>query len=161
MKTKSGNVYIVEIGLKKGLFDAFGNEIGQSIKELGIDNIESVNVYDVYMVYGDVNFSLVRRIAKDLLLDPVAQTMKIYRSGEKQKSSCISVEVWYKRGVTDPVAMTALKGIRDLGIKNDVRINCGKKYEFHTSRPDRKLIEMVCTKILANILIQDYIIKGI
>ncbi|HPO51883.1 MAG TPA: phosphoribosylformylglycinamidine synthase subunit PurS [bacterium] len=161
MKIKSENVYVVEIGLRKGLFDAFGNEVAHSIRELGINGIDRVDVYDVYRVYGDVNFSLVRRIAKDLLLDPVAQTMKIYRCGEKQKSSCISVEVWYKQGVTDPVAMTAIKGIKDLGIKNEVKINCGKKYEFHGSKLNRELIEMICTKILANTLIQDYIIRGI
>ncbi|HOK80514.1 MAG TPA: phosphoribosylformylglycinamidine synthase subunit PurS [bacterium] len=161
MTIKSENIYIVEIGLKKGLFDAFGNEVKHSIEELGINGIDSVDVYDVYMVYGDVNFSLVRRIAKELLLDPVAQTMKVYRADKNQKSSNISVEVWYKKGVTDPVAMTAIKGIRDLGIKNDIKINCGKKYEFHTSMIDRTLIELICTKVLANTLIQDYIIKGI
>lgn len=154
-------VYIIEIGLRKNLFDAFGCEVLHSIRELGIGGIDRVYVYDVYKVYGGIDIFLVRKIGKELLLDPVSQVMKIHRfnSGNKCKNPC--VEVWYLPGVTDPVALTAIKGIRDLGIKNQLNISCGKRYEFIGSKLNRKILETISTKILTNSLIHVYTIKGI
>ncbi|GEM_PF-363296 len=155
------SAYIIEITLKKNLFDAFGNEILHSIRELGIDGIEKVYVYDVYKVYGDVDISTVRKIGRELLLDSVSQTMKVYRFDSKKKCKNPCVEVWYLPGVSDPVALTAMKGIRDLGIKNQLNINCGKRYEFIGKKLNRKTLETISTKILANTLIHQFIIKGI
>lgn len=154
--------YYVEIRLKKDFFDAFGQDVLNSIAELGIEGIDRVYVYDVYKIYGDVIFTLVRKISRELLLDPVAYEMKIYTdSKEKIKSRTSSIEVWYKQGVTDPVALTAIKGMIDLGISSDIRINCGKKYEFFGSGITKSKLETIATKILVNTLIQDFIIKGI
>ncbi|OQB74144.1 MAG: phosphoribosylformylglycinamidine synthase [candidate division TA06 bacterium ADurb.Bin131] len=155
------SAYIIEITLKKNLFDAFGNEVLHSIRELGMDGIEKVYVYDVYKVYGDVDISTVRKIGRDLLLDPVSQTMRVYQFNNKERCKNPCVEVWYLPGVTDPVASTAMKGIRDLGIKKRLNINCGKRYEFIGKKLDRKTLEIISTKILANTLIHQCIIKGI
>ncbi|HPP66445.1 MAG TPA: phosphoribosylformylglycinamidine synthase subunit PurS [bacterium] len=154
-------IYIIEITLKKKLFDAFGNEILHSIKDIGIERIEKVYVYDVYKLCGDIDISLVRKIGKELFLDPISQTMKVYRlnSGERCKNP--SVEVWYLPGVTDPVAQTAMKAIRDMGIKNHLSISCGKKYEFVGEKLSKKTLEIISNKILANTLIHQFIIKGI
>lgn len=153
--------YIIEIGLRKNLFDAFGWEVLHSIRELGIEGIDRVYVYDVYKVYGDIDILLVRKIGKELLLDSVSQVMKIHRftRGKMCKNPC--VEVWYLPGVTDPVALTAAKGIRDLGIKNQMNISCGKMYEFIGAKLNRKILEIISTKILTNSLIHTYTIKGI
>jgi len=153
--------YIIEIGLKENLFDAFGNEILNSIKELGFDNFERVFVYDVYNVYGDVSLQLVKQITKNILLDHVAHNAKIYKYNNKKDEKKPCVEVWYKKQVTDPVAMTAIKAIKDLGIKNDVKIRCGKKYVFSGNNIKKDMIRQISEKILANTLIHDYIIKGI
>ncbi|MCM8814617.1 MAG: phosphoribosylformylglycinamidine synthase subunit PurS [Candidatus Omnitrophica bacterium] len=162
MKTKKQKIYLVQIGLKKGLFDAFGQDVLNSIRELGIQGIEMVHVYDVYKVYGDVNLELVKRIARALLFDPVAHEMKVGRYQHDERKSILPyVEVWYRQAVTDPVALTAKNGIRDLGIAVDIDISCGKKYEFHARKIDRETVETIATKILANTLIQEFIIKGI
>jgi len=153
--------YIIRIGLKRNLFDAFGSEVLQSIRELGITGIDRVYVYDVYKVYGDVDISLVRKIGKELLLDPVSQVMKIYRFYDDEKCENPCVEVWYLPGVTDPVALTATKGIKDLGIRNQLGISCGKRYEFIGGKLNRKILETISTRILANTLIHSYTIKGI
>ncbi len=159
MKQKKQKIYLVQIGLKKGFFDAFGQDIVHSIQELGIQKIEKVYVYDVYRVYGDVNLSLVKKISQFLFLDPVAHEMKIFEYDRISKSAFPYVEVWYKPGVTDPVALTAMKGIKDLGINCDVSISCGKKYEFSGSGIGKKLLETIATKVLANTLIQNYVIR--
>ncbi|MCM8758879.1 MAG: phosphoribosylformylglycinamidine synthase subunit PurS [Candidatus Omnitrophica bacterium] len=155
-------VYFVQIGLKKGFFDAFGQDVLNSILELGIEGISKVNVYDVYKVYGEISFSLVKKISKELLFDPVAHEMKIYsHSKDKTKLKIPSIEVWYKTGVTDPVAFTAIKGIKDLGVLSDIGISCGKKFEFFGSGITKEKLETIATKILANTLIQDFFINGI
>lgn len=161
MKSEKQKIYLVQIGLKKEFFDAFGQDVLHSIFELGIDCVEKVYVYDVYKVYGNVNISLVKKLAGMLFFDPVAHQMKIieYKMHEKTKKPC--VEVWYKQGVTDPVALTAIKAIKDLGIQANIKINYGKKYEFAGRNINKKILETISTKILANTLIQEYVIKGL
>lgn len=161
MLKEKQSVYFVEVGLKKDLFDAFGNEILNSIKELGINTIEKVYVYDVYKVYGSVSAGLVRRIAKSLFIDPIVHELRIYRENSKRKIRLPSIEVWYKPNVTDPVAQTAIKGIKDLGIQEDVNVSCGRKYEFSGSSVNVSILDEIAKKILSNSLIQDYVIKGI
>ncbi|MCX7706339.1 MAG: phosphoribosylformylglycinamidine synthase subunit PurS [bacterium] len=161
MESKNQKAYYVQIGLKKEFFDAFGQDVLNSIGELGMKGIEKVYVYDVYRVYGEVTLALVKKIAKELFLDPVAHEMSVYELKNEKKSGLPSIEVWYKPGVTDPVALTALKGISDLGISGDIRVSCGKKYEFKGDLITKVMLENIAKKILSNTLIQDFIIKGI
>jgi phosphoribosylformylglycinamidine synthase len=148
--------YYVEIRLKETLFDAFGADIKNSIHELGITGIREVKVVELYRLDGAVTKQLASRIARELLLDPVSQKMKLALN-VGCTPGWTAVVVWYKKGVTDPVAFTAQKGIIDLGIKSDISVSCGRKYEFKgTARTEE--IDYIARTILANVLIQDYAI---
>ncbi|OIO37612.1 MAG: phosphoribosylformylglycinamidine synthase, purS protein [Candidatus Omnitrophica bacterium CG1_02_41_171] len=68
------------------------------------------------------------------------------------------VEVWLKKGVTDTVAESAAKGIRDLGIKTIKNVKTGKKYLLFGSLSSKE-IEIICQRLLVNKVIQNYFIK--
>lgn len=148
--------FYIEINLKKNLFDAFGNALKNSIMEMGIDDVNNAYVSEIYFLEGEILKKDVEKIAKTLLLDTVTQTLKIYNKPMKIHNKTF-IEVWYKKEVTDPVSLTALKGIKDLEINKNINIKCGKKYELEGDlTPD--IIEIICKKLLANTLIQNYLI---
>lgn len=148
--------FYIEINLKKNLFDAFGNDIKNSITGLGIAGVDNVHVSEIYLLEGDISKNEVEKLAKNLFLDNITQTMKIYSKPVKTHDKTI-VEVWYKKEVTDPVSLTALKGIRDIGINKDIYVRCGKKYKIEGKLIDDD-IEIICKKLLANTLVQEYFI---
>ncbi|MCM8778068.1 MAG: phosphoribosylformylglycinamidine synthase subunit PurS, partial [Candidatus Omnitrophica bacterium] len=69
----------------------------------------------------------------------------------------IVVDVFYKKGVTDAVAETVDIAVKDAGIKKDVKISTGKRY-YIKGDLTKKEIELICEKVLANRLVQDYVI---
>lgn len=148
------SAFYVEISLKKKFFDAFGNDIKNSINEIGIINVNSVRFSEVYFLQGDVSKTDVEKIAKELFLDPITQNLRIYSGPSGGKNKTVA-EIWYKEGVTDPVSFTALKGIKDLGFDKKISVKCGKRYEIK-GRLTKEQIETICKKILANTLIQEY-----
>ncbi len=152
-------IFYIEIRLKKTLFDAFGNDIKKSINEMGIMDISNVHVAEIYLLQGFFSKKDVEKIAKNLFLDSVTQTLKTYIKLKPviniHKKTV--VEVWYKKEVTDPVSLTALKGIRDMGFNRDISVKCGKKYELEGNLTKNQ-IEIICKKLLANTLIQEYTI---
>lgn len=151
------DTFLVEIFYKEGLFDAMAYEIKKSIQELGIGSIKDVRIKNLYRIEGEIDDALLRRICREILIDRVSQDFKIYKKSRGEKGKW-TVEVWFKKGVTDTVAETTEKAIRDIGIKNSLKISTGKKYilEGDLRRED---VENISVKILANTLIHDYSIK--
>lgn len=65
----------------------------------------------------------------------------------------------YKPAVTDPVVESIRKGIEDLGLSNrPTAIRTAQKYFFHGGL-SREQIDVMCRELLANPVIQDYIIS--
>ena len=63
----------IEIRNKKGVFDPLGNGVKKDILDLGIRGIKKVNVSQVFIISGDINESDARRIAEELLADPITE----------------------------------------------------------------------------------------
>jgi phosphoribosylformylglycinamidine synthase len=152
--------YTVEVCNKKGIPDAFGQEIRKSIRETGIPCIEEVFTADLYRLEGDISPEDIEKIAKDVLLDSVIQEYfldDMHIKGKKEEG-CVVIDVFYKRGVTDAVADTVSVAIKDAGIKKEVRVSTGKRYYLKGSFTKEE-IERICEKVLANRLVQEYLIR--
>jgi phosphoribosylformylglycinamidine (FGAM) synthase PurS component len=150
--------YFVEIRLRKSLFDPAGEETKRIIEEFGFTTVSQVEVSHYYAISGDITRPLVERIAKELLLDPVSQQMKVSQQNREEKG-VITVDVWYKPEVTDPTVFTVLKGIRDLGISVDLSVACGKKYRIYGTLQLNE-IDTLCRKVLVNTLIQNFTVTS-
>ena len=103
----------IEVGYKDAEYDAAGHRLLRDIRDdLGITRCRGVRVVDVYQIDGRLSPAQVRRVARELLTDPVVQECGIGRAlpGKYQWA----VEVGLNHGVTDNVAATAMEGIADL-----------------------------------------------
>jgi phosphoribosylformylglycinamidine (FGAM) synthase PurS component len=108
--------YRIEVKEKDGFYDAVGESVKKDIAELGLGKkVRDVKFICVYLVEGDIGEADVKRIAEDLLVDPVTQHYS-FKGPVAREEGFKPVEVAYNPGVMDPVEESAKKAIRDLGI---------------------------------------------
>jgi len=148
--------FIVEVFYKKGLFDAFAEDVRKSIEELGIKSIKEVEVRHLYRIDGKIDRKILKKICEEILIDRVSQDFKFYRKSAVEEGW--TVEVWFKKGVTDTVAETAERAIKDMGIMVPLKVSTGTKYILKGDLKKEE-VKNICIRILANTLIQDYFIK--
>ncbi|NLP09124.1 phosphoribosylformylglycinamidine synthase subunit PurL [bacterium] len=150
----------IELGLSADFQDSEAKGILSGARDLGVAGVDRVKVYQVYYFFGDLQEEEKTRIAESLLTDLVTQQYRIDQPFQPQKDHpCWSVEVTFNRGVTDLVAETALKGIRDLGILSVQEAKTAKRFEFFgaLSAGDRELIGQ---KLLINKVVQHIMQPG-
>ena len=78
-------------------------------RELGAA-VDGVDVAALYALEGDVSKADLQKVAKDLLADPVTQDVEVFLEGGKDvqgEKGAVTVDVWLKVAVTDPVAPSA------------------------------------------------------
>jgi phosphoribosylformylglycinamidine synthase len=146
-----------EIFGKENSVDTEGNEILESIRELGITGVQAVQSAKVYLIEGDFDKGFAQRIAKELLADPVCQNYIIGRgkaSAGLEKATL--VEVHLKSGVTDPVAQSVTEGIADMG-EQVQNVRTARKYIILGEVSDKDL-QLIKDKVLANDCIEEVII---
>ncbi len=154
----------VEVYLKSHLPDARGVGLVRDIKDLGIATISAVQVVDVYWLDADLLPDKLDLICGELLADPVTQEyccftsstgtkgLSYFSTGEVDKQSH-TIEVTYNAGVTDPIEDTILKAIRDLGLSNIRAVKTAKRYLLQ-GQLDEKQLEVMCSRLLVNPIIQ-------
>jgi len=150
----------IELGLSADFQDSEAKGILSGARDLGVTGVNRVKVYQVYYLSGDLQKEEKTRIAKSLLADLVTQQYGIDQPLPcKEEPPCWSVEVTFNRGVTDLVAETALKGIRDLGITSVQEAKTAKRFEFFgvLSAGDK---ELIAQKLLINKVVQHVMQPG-
>jgi len=153
-------IFEIEIKSKEGFANPQGIHTAADIKGIGIKGIQSVNYISLYRISADISLKQAELIARELLSDKITEdfSIKQYTSLNEKKIEKNSIEVWYKSGVTDTVSESVVKAIRDLGIEEEVAVKTGKKY-FLKGEINFSKLEKIATKLLANTLIQEYLIK--
>ena len=154
-------IFEIEIKTKKGFVDPQGLHTVSDIAGIGIKDISCVDYIAVYRISGNITNKQSEIIAKELLSDKITEdyAIKQYKSLEDKKLEKNSIEVWYKHGVTDTVSESVVKAIKDLGIKEELVVKTGKKYCLKGKNIDDKKLKKIATGLLANTLIQEYLIK--
>jgi len=154
-------IFEIEIKTKKGFVDPQGLHTVSDIAGIGIKDISSVDYIAVYRISGNITKKQSEIIAKELLSDKITEDyiIKQYNSLEDKKLDKNSIEVWYKHGVTDTVSESVVKAIKDLGIKEELIVKTGKKYCLKGNNIDGNKLKKIATGLLANTLIQEYLIK--
>lgn len=148
----------IEVYVKENLVDAAGEGLLKDIEDLNIRGAESARVVRVTEIEGSIDEKTAARIGAELLSDPISQKFKVGKvSGALTKGAWV-VSVRYNHGVTDPVAESTLKGIADLGISGAAAARTSTKAIIRggLSRED---IETICSKLLANSVIQSFDIE--
>ena len=147
----------IEVFLKEDVKDNIGEGIKGDIKDLGIKKVKRIETAQIYLLEGKISQNQKKMICENLLIDPLIQEYRInyeLRITNYEKPYWI-VKVWPKKGVTDTVAETTEKGIRDLGINGIKKVRTGKKYLLVGSLSSEK-IETISHRLLANKVIENY-----
>ena len=158
--------YKIEIFHKDGVFDAEGEKVKSDIRDLGISGIKKVKTEQLYIINGNLTDKEIETVCKELLIDSVVQEYRIVDSPKMGRSQTItshtqtesdiySIEVFYKKGVTDAVGESTLKAIKDMGIENVNSVRTGRKYLLIGSLAESDLGK-IATRILANTVVQEY-----
>ena len=144
----------VEVYIKENLPDARGQGLVCDIFDLGISDVADVRVMDVYWLDASLKTDELESVCRNLLADSVTQDYLSDPNGHsKSEDGLYSVEVAYNAGVADPVEETAMKAIIDLGIDGVKAIKTAKCYLIK-GRLDEEQLEIICSRLLVNPIIQ-------
>ncbi len=145
---------------RRGRPDPRGAAIRSEAVELGLRRVADVRVDDIYVLYGDLSQQDARRVAAEILADPVVQEFTLSNGrgparggGSLCRQGAHTICVFRKPGVMDPVALTTLKAMADIGIRTSA-VKTGKRYRIagQVSRSDLRLIT---DEVLHNPAIED------
>jgi phosphoribosylformylglycinamidine synthase len=150
--------YKIEVFTKDGFRDPHGEHVRHDIAELELGRVKKVVASALYLIEGELAEKDVRRIATELLIDPITQdftvetvpaAITVHGAGKH------AIEVWFKHGVTDTVAESVTKAIADLGIIARLTVKTGSKFTL-LGEISIKAVEQVARRLLANPIIQEF-----
>jgi len=145
--------YKIEIKDKRGIFDAVGKGLLKDVSDLGIKAVAHAEFAQIYTLEGEISPEQANKICEELLVDKVAQDYCINPEKKAGAKNEFVVEVAYNPGVMDPVEESTLKGIRDLGIEENITVRTAKKYILKGKLSPQQL-KTISEKLLYNKLIQ-------
>ncbi|NLG11719.1 MAG: hypothetical protein GX554_01625 [Elusimicrobia bacterium] len=150
--------YLIEVHNKKDILDVFRKGMINDIKEQGISGVQDIAISDLYRIEGDISLKEIKKIAEDVLRDRIIQESFVTEGLAVQKKGYdVAIDVFYKKGVTDAVADTVSFAAKDAGITADIKVSTGKRY-YIKGKITKDDIELICERLLANRLVQDYYI---
>ena len=144
----------IEVWYRKGVFDPNSQGLCGDIMDLGIKGITAVETGSIFLIKGKISPANLKKVAQELLVDPVTQ--EFYSGKRTLPKGAISVEVWFKEGVTDTVGETARKGIADLGITGEFAVSTARRYLLYGKNISKKKAADIAGRLLANEVIQTY-----
>ena len=158
--TTANLMFRIEVSVKPRFPDLEGDRLKTDIHDIGITTVKEVRVSDVYFLEGKLDETELERIGRELLADPVFEE---FSWGEGPLSSLSGedthlIVVTYNPGVTDPVASSVSKAIRDLGIDTVTSVKTARKYSLRGELSEHAL-RSICDKLLVNSVIQHVVTK--
>mgnify|MGYP001444585374 CR=1 FL=1 len=139
---------------KAGQSDTIGRQFGQVLRDFGVRSVEDVRSSRIYLIDAEADEATGRRIADELLLDPVTETCSITRSTDAttDPADALAVEVHFKPGVMDNVAQSTQLALADMGVKAS-SVRTARRYEFRPIPSDLELPRI--TRLVGNSCIED------
>ncbi len=151
------SLWEIDIYPAAGHVDRAGEEVTSDAVDLGLDPAIKVAAVHGYLLEGDIAAEEAKMLADKLLADSVVEKTVVAEVGaaELQQSpvaDALLVHVINKPGVMDPVAMSAQKGIQDLGVAVD-QVSTFRKY--WVTGVDQESVNRLAEKVLANDAIEE------
>ncbi len=154
------NEWVIEVASKTPKKSGH-SALTQDARHLGAKSIQAVETSQLYRFTGRATDTESQRIANDLLCDPIIEQWRLDTPTRAAgaKTTALTIDVWYKPGVTDVVGESVAKGIRDLGISSISAVRTGARYRLRGATP-KETAERLARALFANILVQDYVIHA-
>ena len=153
-------IWEVDVRPANGQVDSTGKALSIEAKELGIADNLTVSAARGFLLQGDLTQEQVQQAAEHLLADSITESTTMAQVGDEELSETplelpVLVHVLPKPGVMDPVALSTLQALQDLGLPVD---NVSTIRKYWLSDIDDKGVERVCTKLLSNDSIERYVL---
>ncbi len=131
--------------------DSLGAVLTRKLKSLGVRSLKRVETARLFLLDGDIDAAAARRVASQLLADPVTEKAHVSEWESHHGEAMGSVSVFKKTGVMDPTEAGVLRGAASLGVKL-VSARTGMRYRL-VGVPSAKL-EQVAASGLYNAAIE-------
>ncbi len=130
--------------------DPLGETIRRQIAEFS-DDPGPIQTRRVFLIDSDADVSGMRRVANELLADPIAESGVLVTTAAAPSAGS-RIEIHLKPGVMDPVAASTEMAIRDMGI-HVTQVRTGRCCLFE--KPiDRDRLAHIAARVLANGVIE-------
>jgi len=150
-------LYQIEVAVRDDFVDPLAKAIHGDIRDLGILGIEKIKTTQTFLIEGDFEEKDIKKVADELLSDPVINRCEINGPVFDEKTGSPKVvQVVKKPGVMDPVEESASKALRDLGFEN-CKIKTARKYLMYGGVSNNEINE-IGSRILANTVIEDLVL---
>ena len=148
----------VEIRPAAGQVDREGERILAECSGLGLGSVSTVTAARSFLLQGDLDEADVDRLGRNLLADGVAETFSVSRidSGRTATDSGL-LNVLFKPGVTDNVAGSTLKTLKDQNVPVEAVATC-RKYWLNEDA-DRAEVSRLSSRVLSNDAIE-HVVSG-
>ena len=150
----------VEIRPAAGQVDREGERILAECSGLGLGSVSTVTAARSFLLQGDLDEADVDRLGRTLLVDGVAETFTVTRvhagSGEADGNANL-LNVLFKPGVTDNVAGSTLKTLKDQNVPVEAVATC-RKYWLNEDA-DQAEVGRLSSRVLSNDAIE-HVVSG-
>jgi len=160
-------MYKIEIKTKEQFNNGNCAALLEDIKGLSISQIKKADCCPLYCIEGSLSLDEAKKIAREILADKITQEFIVLNDKPQEipkndakksgnlKKTFASIEVYYRKGVTDTASASVIKAVKDLGISADITVKTGQKYYFWGDF-SLEILEKIAKKLLSNNLIQEY-----
>ncbi len=159
MPTEDIRVFRVEVRPREGEPDPHGQSL-LSVAKQELAGVTAIHQARIYLVQAPLSDAMIKRLAEELLTDPVNQRATLGAAPVDDRHAMI--EVHYQPGVMDPVAQSAQDAICEMFPDlpaDQVQVRTGFRYDFDLDesqgRPDEARLRRFAESHLANTVIQD------
>ncbi len=151
--------YLIQVGLKPGIGDAFGTPTARKIRDYLEISVQRVETRALFLVEADLSQAQVDSAARELFCDPVIQQYRIDKNLEGEPFD-YSITVGFRPGVTDNVGDTAALAIGEL-IGRELAPEEGvfTSTQYLLSGVDQGQAQRIARELLANDLIEQVSIQ--
>ena len=147
--------YRIEVYWQASVPDGRVADLLAQIAQLGLDQVRSVRVSDLYFLRGELAPADLERLATELLADPVVEGFRIGTLPAPPEEEGAVVEVGFHPGVTDSVAENLLQRAHLLGIGSVEAASTGTRYVFERGLAEGDL-RQIAEQVLCNDVVQTY-----
>ncbi|UCF98680.1 MAG: hypothetical protein JSV89_03870 [Spirochaetaceae bacterium] len=148
------NIYLIQVGLKAGISDAFGRAAEKKIREYLEIPIQRVDTRQLFLVEAELSRTQVETVARELFCDPVIQRFSVNTNLDAEPFD-LSVIVGFRPGVTDNVGHTAALAVGEL-VGRDLSPEEGifTSTQYLLTGVDQVQARRIARELLANDLIE-------
>ncbi|MGQ9553271.1 MAG: phosphoribosylformylglycinamidine synthase subunit PurL [Anaerolineae bacterium] len=154
-------IHRVQVDLKPEHQDWRGRALLPDAAALGIGSLRDIRVSDLYFLAGELDPAQVKRLATELLCDPIMAHYTVgLASDEKSSGTALGPDQWLVEvcllpGVTDAQAESLLAAAQRIGVCGLQRAACATRYLLQGDLSETQ-VRALSERLLCNPVIQRY-----